>query len=64
MLLLEELVVRERWDFFELIDFFHRAPKLFFEEILKKDIDYDLLEEKMHCYQSIHNYIKTEIMHY
>ena len=41
--ILQELVTKERWDFFELIDFFHRNPKLFFEEILKKEIDYDWL---------------------
>lgn len=40
---LQELVTRERWDFFILIDLFHRDPKLFFEEILKKEIDYDWL---------------------
>lgn len=38
---LTELVKKERWDFFELIDLFNRNPKLFFQEILKKDIDYD-----------------------
>ncbi|MBC7537858.1 MAG: hypothetical protein H7281_03500 [Bacteriovorax sp.] len=38
---LQELVTKERWDFFELIDLFHRAPKLFFVEILKKEIDYE-----------------------
>lgn len=38
---LQELVSKERWDFFELIDLFHRGPKLFFEEILKKEMDYD-----------------------
>ncbi|MDD4974792.1 MAG: hypothetical protein PHY93_10605 [Bacteriovorax sp.] len=40
---LQELVTKERWDFFELIDLFHRSPKLFFEEILKKEMDYDWL---------------------
>jgi hypothetical protein len=41
--ILQELVTKERWDFFLLIDLFHRSPKLFFEEVLKKDIDYDWL---------------------
>ena len=40
---LQELVTKERWDFFDLIDLFHRSPKLFFEEILKKETDYDWL---------------------
>ena len=38
---LQELVTKERWDFFELIEVFHRGPKYFFQEILKKDMDYD-----------------------
>ncbi|MDO9183637.1 MAG: hypothetical protein Q7U04_14580 [Bacteriovorax sp.] len=39
--ILESLVVKERWDFFNLIDIFHRSPKAFFEEVLKKELDYD-----------------------
>lgn len=38
---LKDLIKRERWDFFELIDLFNKNPKLFFEEILKKEMDYD-----------------------
>lgn len=38
---LQELIPCERWDFFQLIDLFHKAPKLFFLEILKKEMDYD-----------------------
>lgn len=38
---LQELVKKERWDFFELIDLFNRNPKLFFAELLKKEMDYD-----------------------
>ncbi len=38
---LKELVVKERWDFFELVEFFHREPKSFFQEILKKELDFD-----------------------
>lgn len=34
---LKTLVKKERWDFFELIDFFNEDPKNFFNEILKKD---------------------------
>jgi len=40
---LKELVARERFDFFDLVELFHRNPKLFFQEILKKDLDYDWL---------------------
>ncbi|MFA6236477.1 MAG: hypothetical protein WC635_04035 [Bacteriovorax sp.] len=35
------LVKKERWDFFELIEIFNRSPKHFFEELLKKEMDYD-----------------------
>lgn len=38
---LQDLVHRERYDFFELIDLFHKGPKFFFQEILKKEMDYD-----------------------
>ena len=38
---LQDLVIRERWDFFELVDLFHRSPNLLFEELLKKEMDYD-----------------------
>jgi len=38
---LQELVKKERWDFFELIDLFHRDSKLFFKEVLKKEIDFE-----------------------
>lgn len=38
---LPEIFKRERFDFFGLIDLFHQEPKLFFEEILKKEMDYD-----------------------
>lgn len=40
---LKELVARERFDFFDLVDLFHRGPKLFFQEVLKKEMDYDWL---------------------
>lgn len=39
--ILSDLVKKERWDFFELIDLFNKNPKLFFLEILKKEMDYD-----------------------
>jgi hypothetical protein len=39
--ILQDLVARERWDFFELIDLFHRSPKQLFELILKKEMDYE-----------------------
>lgn len=38
---LEELVKKERWDFFELIELFNRDPKLFLGELLKKEMDFD-----------------------
>ncbi len=38
---LQELVSRERYDFFELIDLFHKGPKFFFQEVLKKEEDFD-----------------------
>jgi len=38
---LHDLVKKERWDFFELIEIFNHNPKLFFLEILKKDMDFD-----------------------
>jgi len=38
---LQDLVKKERWDFFELIDLFNKNPKIFFDEILKKEMDYD-----------------------
>lgn len=38
---LHELIKKERWDFFELIDLFHREPKLFFIAILKKEMDFE-----------------------
>lgn len=41
MAVLGELVKKERWDFFELIEIFNRNPKLFFMELLKKEMDYD-----------------------
>lgn len=34
---LKSLVKKERWDFFELIDFFNEHPRKFFNEILKKE---------------------------
>lgn len=41
---LKNLVIKERWDFFELMDVFNENPKKFFSEILKKnDGDYDWL---------------------
>jgi hypothetical protein len=40
---LQELVSRERYDFFELIDLFHKGPKFFFQEVLKKEEDFDWL---------------------
>ncbi len=39
--LLRELINRERFDFFELIELFHKGPKFFFSEVLKKEMDYD-----------------------
>ena len=41
--LLSALVVKERWDFFELIELFHLRPQDFFYEILKKETDYEWL---------------------
>ncbi len=38
---LQDLVKKERWDFFELIDFFHKDSKLFFYEVLKKENDFE-----------------------
>lgn len=44
LLELKNLVVKERWDFFELMDIFNEDPKRFFTEILKKDDgDFDWL---------------------
>lgn len=40
---LKELIARERFDFFDLIELFHRGPKMFFQEVLKKELDYDWL---------------------
>jgi hypothetical protein len=39
--LIRELVAKERWDFFELADIFGRNQKQFFQEIMKKEMDYD-----------------------
>lgn len=39
--ILQDLVPRERWDFFLLIELFHYTPKRLFEEILKKEMDYE-----------------------
>jgi hypothetical protein len=41
--ILLDLVKKERWDFFELMDIFNRDSRLFFLEILKKETDYDWL---------------------
>lgn len=38
---LQSLVTKERWDFFLLSDVFHRSPKLFFLEIINKEMDYE-----------------------
>ena len=38
---LHELIKKERWDFFELIELFHSEPKVFFTAILKKEMDYE-----------------------
>jgi hypothetical protein len=38
---LQQLVMRERYDFFELIDLFNKGPRFFFLEVLKKEMDYD-----------------------
>lgn len=38
---LSELVKKERWDFFELIEIFNKSPKSFFAELLKKEMDYE-----------------------
>lgn len=43
ILAIQDLVTKERWDFFELVDLFHRSRKIFFEEILKKETDYEWL---------------------
>ncbi len=40
---LKTYIKKERWDFFELIDIFNTRPQAFFQEILKKDTDYDWL---------------------
>jgi hypothetical protein len=41
MLVLKELVRKERWDFFELIDLFNHGPKDFFHALVNKEMDYD-----------------------
>jgi hypothetical protein len=40
---LRELIARERYDFFDLIDLFHRNPRLFFQEVVNKEVDFDWL---------------------
>ncbi len=40
---LREIIKKERWDFFELIDIFNSKPQAFFQEILKKETDFDWL---------------------
>jgi hypothetical protein len=50
--ILQELIPCERWDFFQLIDLFHRSPKSFFEEILKKEMDYDWMRSLASFMQS------------
>lgn len=40
---LRSYIKKERWDFFELIDIFNSKPQAFFQEILKKETDYDWL---------------------
>jgi hypothetical protein len=37
---LQILVKKERWDYFELVDVYIEKPKIFFQEIIKKDIDF------------------------
>lgn len=53
--LLKELVARERFDKFELIDLFHRGPKLFFQEVLKKDLDFEFL-------RSLSSFMQTHLI--
>ena len=43
--LLRELIKRERWDYFEMINLFHKNPKLLIAEMLKKELDYDWVRE-------------------
>ncbi len=43
MKLLNELIKNERWSFFDLINYFHENPKIFIQEILKKEKDFDWL---------------------
>ncbi len=40
---LKTYIKKERWDFFELTDVFNSRPQAFFQEILKKDTDYEWL---------------------
>jgi hypothetical protein len=42
---LRELIKRERWDYFEMINLFHKNPKLLLSEMLKKELDYDWIRE-------------------
>jgi hypothetical protein len=36
---LPELIEKERWDFFEMVNLFHRGPKFLFSELVHKDED-------------------------
>jgi DNA polymerase III delta subunit len=40
---IKNYIKKERWDFFELAELFNNKPQLFFQEILKKETDYDWL---------------------
>lgn len=40
---LREIIKKERWDFFELVDLFNQKPQTFFQEILKKETDFEWL---------------------
>ena len=42
---LSEIIKRERWDYFEMVNLFHKNPKLLLSEMLKKEIDYDWIRE-------------------
>jgi hypothetical protein len=43
--LMSEIIKRERWDYFELVNLFHKNPKLLISEMLKKNIDHDWIRE-------------------
>ncbi|MGZ3787591.1 MAG: hypothetical protein ACXVLQ_03670 [Bacteriovorax sp.] len=52
---LKELVSRERYDFFDLIDLFHKGPRFFFQELLKKEMDYEWM-------RALSSFMQTHLM--